>query len=57
MTPPRVRRLRAMIGKVLYWVAVVVISLAILVALILFFESRDESTLEAPQTAVPQLLG
>ena len=56
MTPPRVRRLRGMVGKVLYWVAVVVISLAILVALILFFESRDDSTLEGPQSAVPSVL-
>lgn len=34
------------LGKVLYWLAVLAISLALLVGLVLFFESRDESTLE-----------
>ena len=33
-------------GKVLYWLAVLVISVALLVALVLFFESRDESELD-----------
>ena len=33
--------------KVLYWVAVVAISLALVVGLILFFESRDQSSLES----------
>ena len=33
-------------GKLLYWLAVVVISLALVIALILFFESRDESRIE-----------
>jgi len=33
--------------KVLYWVAVVAISLAQVVGLILFFESRDQSSLES----------
>ena len=32
--------------KLLYWLAVVVISLALVVALILFFESRDQSQIE-----------
>jgi hypothetical protein len=32
--------------KVLYWIAVVAISLALVVALILFFESRDQSKVE-----------
>ncbi len=36
----------ALLLRVLYWLAVVAISLAILVALVVFFESRDESTLE-----------
>jgi hypothetical protein len=31
---------------VLYWVAVVVISIAILVALVLLIESRDQSSVE-----------
>lgn len=30
----------------LYWAAVLAISLALLVALVLYFESRDQSTLE-----------
>lgn len=34
------------LGKLLYWLAVVLISLALVVALILFFESRDESRIE-----------
>jgi len=34
------------LGKVLYWVAVVLVSLALVIALILFLESRDESSLE-----------
>ena len=33
-------------GKVLYWLAVLVISIALLVALVLYFESRDESELD-----------
>ncbi|MBA2794474.1 MAG: hypothetical protein H0U32_10870 [Thermoleophilaceae bacterium] len=32
--------------NVLYWLAVLAISLAFVVGLILFFESRDESSLE-----------
>jgi hypothetical protein len=38
-------RVRLILGKVVYWLAVLVISLALLVALVLFFESRDDSTL------------
>jgi hypothetical protein len=34
------------LGRVLYWVVVLAISLALVVGLILFFESRDESSLE-----------
>jgi len=40
------------LGKVLYWLAVLAISLALVVALILFFESRDESRVEGA-TALP----
>lgn len=36
-----------MLGKAIYWLAVLVISLALLVALVLFLESRDESSLES----------
>ncbi len=32
--------------KLLYWLAVLAISLALVVALILFFESRDESRID-----------
>jgi len=41
-----------MVGKVLYWVAVVAISLALVVALIIFFESRDDSSLDG-ETSTP----
>jgi hypothetical protein len=34
------------LGRILYWLAVLVISIALLIALVLFFESRDESRLE-----------
>jgi cytochrome b subunit of formate dehydrogenase len=32
--------------KLLYWLAVLAISLALVVGLILFFESRDQSSIE-----------
>jgi hypothetical protein len=32
--------------KLLYWLAVLAISLALVIALILFFESRDQSSVE-----------
>jgi hypothetical protein len=35
-----------MLLKILYWIAVLAISLALVIGLILFFESRDESSLE-----------
>jgi hypothetical protein len=41
------------LGKVAYWVAVVVLALALLVALVLFFESRDQGGLSGG--AVPLL--
>jgi hypothetical protein len=34
------------VAKVLYWLAVFAISIALLVALMLFFESRDDSSVE-----------
>ena len=45
-----------MLGKLLYWAAVLAISLALLVGLVLFLESRDPSALDrsaapAPRTA------
>ena len=39
-------RLRTVVVKSLYWLAVLVISLALLVLLVLFFESRDNSNLD-----------
>ena len=33
------------LGKILYWAAVLAISIALLIALVLFFESRDSSDL------------
>jgi hypothetical protein len=35
-----------MLLKILYWVAVLAISLALVIGLILFFESRDQSSIE-----------
>ena len=35
-----------MVLKILYWIAVLVVSLALLVALVVFFESRDDSSLD-----------
>lgn len=35
-----------MFVKFVYWLAVLVISLALVVALVLFFESRDQSEIE-----------
>jgi len=34
-----------MLGKIFYWLAVLAISLALVIALILFFEARDSSSL------------
>jgi hypothetical protein len=34
------------LGKVIYWLAVLAISVALLIALVLFFESRDQSEIE-----------
>lgn len=36
-----------MLGRVFYWLAVLAISLALVIALILFLESRDQSSVEA----------
>ena len=44
-----------MLLKILYWAAVVAISLALVVALILFFESRDQSSVES-DSALPALV-
>jgi hypothetical protein len=36
----------SLLGKILYWLAVLVLSVALLVALVLFFESRDQSEVD-----------
>jgi hypothetical protein len=36
-----------MLLKILYWLAVLAISLALVVGLILFLESRDQSSIES----------
>jgi hypothetical protein len=36
-----------MILKILYWLAVLAVSLALVIGLILFLESRDQSSIEA----------
>ncbi len=45
-----------MVGKIVYWLAVLAISLALVVALILFFESRDDSSVEGAQRAPAALM-
>jgi hypothetical protein len=35
-----------MVLKILYWLAVLAVSLALVIGLILFFESRDQSSIE-----------
>jgi hypothetical protein len=42
------------LGKILYWTAVLAISVALLIALVLFFESRDSSQVHS--VVVPLLL-
>jgi hypothetical protein len=39
--------------KVLYWLAVIAISLALVVGLILFLESRDPSSVESGAVPAP----
>ena len=46
-----------MLGKVVYWCAVLAISVGLVIALILFFESRDQSQVGASIIAVPQVAG
>ncbi len=42
--------------RILYWLAVVAISLALLVALVLFLESRDESSLSGGTLPLPSVI-
>jgi hypothetical protein len=43
------------LGKFVYWLAVLVVSVALVIALILWFESRDESRVEGSVSAVAAL--
>ena len=45
-----------MLLRVLYWLAVVAISVALVVALILWFESQDASDIENSQGPAPPVL-
>jgi hypothetical protein len=42
--------------RILYWLAVLAISLVLLVALVLFFESRDESDVDNGSLSPPYVL-
>ena len=44
-----------MLGKVVYWLAVLVVSLVFVVALVLFFESRDQSSLHDRGAAIERV--
>jgi hypothetical protein len=48
-----VSRALRILAKVLYWVAVLVVSLALLVGLILLLESRDDSEIEGGSRPAP----
>ena len=39
------------LGKILYWLAVLALSLVLLVLLVRFFESRDDSELEGARAS------
>ena len=41
----------AVLGKIVYWVAVVAVSILLVLGLILWFESRDDSRLEGAGTS------
>jgi hypothetical protein len=48
-------RFRSVLLKTIYWLAVLAISLALLVLLVLFFEARDSSDLDKSRGAAPVL--
>jgi hypothetical protein len=56
---PARRKLRGgyvrVLGKILYWAVVLAVSIALLIALVLFFESRDSSQLD--NVILPLLVG
>jgi hypothetical protein len=43
------------LGKIIYWLAVLAVSLVLLVLLVRFFESRDDSELEGARVPTPAL--
>jgi hypothetical protein len=47
--------MKAVLLKVIYWLAVLAVSLALLVLLVLFFESRDASNVEEGAAPAPLL--
>jgi hypothetical protein len=46
-----------MLLKVLYWLVVLAISLALVIGLILWFESQDESSLDRSRAPLPHARG
>jgi hypothetical protein len=51
--PSRRQGLLRIAGRIVYWLAVLAISLALVIGLILFFESRDQSQVEEGGAAPP----
>jgi hypothetical protein len=48
--------MRAVLLKVVYWLAVIAVSVALLVLLVLFFESRDASDVEEGAAPSPLVM-
>jgi hypothetical protein len=51
------RRWPRMLGRILYWLTVIVVALVAVAALILLLESRDSSTLEGAGAATSRVAG
>jgi hypothetical protein len=56
-SPVSFRQLMRVLGKIIYWLAVLAVSIALLIALVLFFESRDGSQLDSGSILLPLLVG
>jgi hypothetical protein len=56
-SPVSFRQLMRVLGKIIYWLAVLAVSVALLIALVLFFESRDGSQLDSGSILLPLLVG
>lgn len=56
---PRMLRAVALriLARLVYWLVVVAVSVVLLVLLVSFFESRDESQLDAGSVSAPLALG